>query len=136
MICQVCGLEEEGSGGRVCSGGSEVGGSVGVSGSGSCVGPVLVVRGVRGAEQDRMTRDDTEEVTVEVFDYASGGMRIANCWQYRTSYYVEGVKYWDPKSRRKRCLVSTNVSNRRSGIRGQGTGRRRGVGVLVEAEFG
>ena len=32
------------------------------------MGPVLVVWGVRGAEQDRMTRDDTEEVS----DRASG----------------------------------------------------------------
>ena len=96
------------------------------------MGPVLVVWGVRGAEQDGMNRDDTQEV----FDRASGGMRIAKCWQYTSSYYVEGVKYWDPKTLRKCCLVSTNVSNRRSGIRGHGTGRRLGVGVLVEAEFG
>ena len=103
-----------------------MGGCVGVSGSGSWVGPVLVVGGVRGAEQDRMTGDETEEVIEEVFDYASGGMLMANRLRYRTSYFVEGVKYWDPVSLRKCCLVSTNVSNRRSSIRGQGTGRRRG----------
>ena len=71
---------------------------------------------MRGVAQDRME----SAATVEVFNYASGGMLIANCRNYKTSYFVEGIKFWDPESGRKCCLVSTNVSNRRSGIRLRG----------------
>ena len=109
-------MEVEGSGGRVWSGGSVAGGCVGVPGCGCRVGLVWGVWGVRGVVQDRMKRDASEEV----FDHESGGMLIANCHNYTTSYFVEGIKYWDPESGRKCCLVSTNVSNRRSGIRLRG----------------
>ena len=71
---------------------------------------------MRGVAQDSMD----SAATVEVFNYESGGMFIANRHHYRTSYFVEGIKYWDPESGRKCCLVSTNVSNRRSGIRLRG----------------
>ena len=96
------------------------------------MGRVVVVRGVRGAEQDGMKPNDI----VEVFDRRSGGMRLRMKGEYRSSYYVEGWKFWDPETRRKCCIVSTSESNKKSRIRGNGKGRRLVVGVLVGAEFG
>ena len=91
-----------------------------------------MVRGVRGAEQDGMKPNDI----VEVFDRRSGGMRLRMKGEYRSSYYVEGWKFWDPDTHRKCCMVSTSESNKKSRIRGNGKGRRLVVGVLVGAEFG
>ena len=88
-VCGMRRLRRGGGGvrGKGVDGGFVVGRCVGVWGCGYRVGPVW---GVRGVVQDRMA----DEGAQEVFDPVSGGMFLAMCKKYKTSFWVEGIKAW------------------------------------------